>query len=314
MGKYNLITPSSPHFHDKSSTTRVMLDVIIALLPATIAAVVIFGLKALCLISVCVLTAVLSETIFNLIVKKKNTVGDLSCIVTGLLLALNLGTEVKVWQAAVGTLFSIVVVKMLFGGIGKNFANPAIAGRVFLLDSYSTVTSFSNPIGVELVTSATPLVILSQNELSSMPSMAQMLLGLHGGTIGETCIIALVIGWIYLSVRGVIKWYVPLSYILTVFVLYFFATFDPYYAFLEILSGGLFLGAIFMATDYVTTPITNKGKVAFCILCGILTFIIRRFCSLPEGVSFSILIMNIFTPYIEKLTHTVPLGGSTNAK
>ena len=135
MGKYNLITPPSPHFHDKSSTTRVMLDVIIALLPATIAALVIFGLKALCLISVCVLTAVLSETIFNLIVKRKNTVGDLSCIVTGLLLALNLGTDVKVWQAAVGTLFSIVVVKMLFGGIGKNFANPAIAGRVFLLDS-----------------------------------------------------------------------------------------------------------------------------------------------------------------------------------
>lgn len=314
MEKLNLITPPSPHFHDKSSTDKIMLDVIIALMPASIAAILIFGIKALWLILVCIITAIISETLFNLIVKRKNSVRDLSCVVTGLLLALNLGTEVKLWQAAIGTIFSIVVVKMLFGGIGKNFANPAIAGRVFMLESYSSVTSFTNPIGVELVTSATPLVILSQNELSSMPSMAQMLLGLHGGTIGETCIIALVIGWIYLSVRGVIKWYVPLSYILTVFVLYLAFTLDPYYALLEILSGGLFLGAIFMATDYVTTPITNKGKVVFCILCGILTFIIRQYFSLPEGVSFSILIMNIFTPFIERLTHTVPLGGSSNAK
>lgn len=314
MEEYKLTVTSSPHFHDRNSSQRIMLDVIIALIPACIAAVVIFGVKALILIITCVLTAIVAESLYDKAVKKPNTVKDLSAIVTGILLALNLGTEVRVYEAIVGTVFAIIVVKCLFGGLGCNFANPAITGRVFMLETFASVTAFTNPKGVELVSSATPLVILNSGDTSTLPSLTNMLLGLHGGTIGETCIIALVIGWIYLSIRGVIKWYVPLSYILTVFVLYLVKSASPVFALYEILSGGLFLGAVFMATDYVTTPLTNKGKVIFCVAAGIITFIIRAFMSLPEGVSFSILIMNIFTPFIEKLTAPVPLGGSNYVK
>lgn len=314
MENYNLIVVSSPHFHDNSSSRRIMLDVIIALLPAVIASIVIFGLKSLWLIITCVLSAVASEWLFDICTKKKETVGDLSAVVTGLLLALNLGTEVSLYEAAIGSVFAIVFVKCIFGGLGKNFANPAITGRVFMLIAFGSVTSFVNPKGVELVSSATPLANLASNSMENIPTLLQMMLGLHGGTIGETCIIALIVGWIYLSVRKVIEWYVPASFIVTVYILFFLVTGSPIYALYEILSGGLFLGAIFMATDYVTTPITVKGKVVFCICCGIITFIIRRFCSLPEGVSFSILIMNILTPFVEKFTANVPLGGSSNGK
>lgn len=314
MENYNLIVVSSPHFHDNSSSRRIMLDVIIALLPAVIASIVIFGLKSLWLIITCVLSAVASEWLFDICTKKKETVGDLSAVVTGLLLALNLGTEVSLYEAVIGSVFAIVFVKCIFGGLGKNFANPAITGRVFMLIAFGSVTSFVNPKGVELVSSATPLANLASNSMENLPTLLQMMLGLHGGTIGETCIIALIVGWIYLSVRKVIKWYVPASFIITVYILFLLVTGSPVYALYEILSGGLFLGAIFMATDYVTTPITVKGKVVFCICCGIITFIIRRFCSLPEGVSFSILIMNILTPFVEKLTANVPLGGSSNGK
>lgn len=314
MEHYDLITVSSPHFHDKSSSRRIMLDVIIALLPAVIASVVIFGVKSVWLIVTCVLSAVAAEWIFDLCTKKKCTIGDLSAVVTGLLLALNLGTEVSIYEAIVGSVFAIIFAKCIFGGLGKNFANPAITGRVFMIIAFGSVATFVNPKGVELVSSATPLANLASNSMENLPSLSQMLLGLHGGTIGETCIVALVIGWIYLSVRKVIKWYVPACFIVTVFILFLIVTGSPIYAFYEIISGGLFLGAIFMATDYVTTPITVKGKCLFCVGCGIITFVIRRYCALPEGVSFSILIMNILTPFIEKLTHNVPLGGSNNGK
>lgn len=312
--KYNLLTVSSPHFHNGSSTQKIMLDVLIALLPATVASVVIFGMKALALVAVCVVTAVASESIFDVIMKKKNTVSDLSAVVTGLLLALNLGTAVALWEAAIGTIFAIVCVKCIFGGLGKNFANPAITGRVFMIIAFGSVATFYAPKAVELVATATPLAHLASGDLVNVPSLMDMLLGLHGGTIGETCIIALVLGWIYLSVKKVIKWFVPAAYICTVFILFLVFTGSPMMALYEILSGGLFLGAIFMATDYVTTPITVKGKVVFCICCGVITFYIRKFCSLPEGVSFSILIMNILSPWVEKLTHNVPLGGSSNGK
>ena len=314
MEHYDLITVSSPHFHDDSSSRRIMLDVILALVPAMAASIVIFGIKSLWLIVTCVASCVASEWIFDLCTKRKETIGDLSAVVTGVLLALNLGTEVSLYEAVIGSVFAIVFVKCIFGGLGKNFANPAITARVFMLVAFGSVTSFVNPQGVELASSATPLANLASNSMESLPSIKQMLFGLHGGTIGETCIIALVLGWIYLSARKVIKWYVPASFIATVYVLFLVATGSPAYALYEILSGGLFLGAIFMATDYVTTPITVKGKVVFCVCCGIITFVIRRFCSLPEGVSFSILIMNILTPFVEKLTHNVPLGGSNNGK
>ena len=302
----------APHIHCGWSTQSVMLNVLIALLPVSIASVVIFGLKALLIIAVCVASCVLSEFVFNLVTKKPQTVSDLSAAVTGLLLALNLSTNVTVYQCFVGSLFAIIVVKCLFGGLGKNFANPAISGRVFMLLTFSAVAGGANPTIVELTTSATPLEIMKNGDV--LPSMTEMMLGLHGGAIGETCIVALLLGFVYLVVKKIIKWYVPVSFIATVFVLSFVKSFDITYSLYQILSGGLFIGAIFMATDYVTTPITDKGKVVFAIGCGIITFVIRQFFSLPEGVSFSILFMNLLVPYIEELTHKHPLGGVENGK
>ena len=288
-----------------------MLDVIIALLPAAIAGVIIFGAKALGVIAACVITAVVSEALFNLIVHKQQTVGDLSAVVTGLLLALNLSTNVAIWQCVVGTVFAIVVVKCLFGGLGKNFANPAITGRVFMLLAFSSVAGGAKPAVVELVSSATPLELLAQGA-EDAPGLMELFLGLHGGAIGETCCLALLLGFAWLLFRRVIKWHVPVIFIGTVFVLYLVFTGSFQMALAEILAGGLFIGAIFMATDYVTSPITLKGKMVFALGCGLVTFIIRYFCAYPEGVSFSILAMNILTPYIEKFTANTPLGGSKN--
>ena len=307
----NLILSSSPHIHTRDSSRRIMLDVIIALLPAAIAGVIIFGAKALGVIAACVITAVVSEALFNLIVHKQQTVGDFSAVVTGLLLALNLSTNVAIWQCVVGTVFAIVVVKCLFGGIGKNFANPAITGRVFMLLAFSSVAGGAKPAVVELVSSATPLELLAQGA-EDAPSLMELFLGLHGGAIGETCCLALLLGFAWLLFRRVIKWHVPVIFIGTVFVLYLVFTGSFQMALAEILAGGLFIGAIFMATDYVTSPITLKGKMVFALGCGLVTFIIRYFCAYPEGVSFSILAMNILTPYIEKFTGNTPLGGSKN--
>ena len=307
----NLILSSSPHIHTRDSSRRIMLDVIIALLPAAIAGVIIFGAKALGVIAACVITAVVSEALFNLVVHKQQTVGDLSAVVTGLLLALNLSTNVAIWQCVVGSVFAIVVVKCLFGGIGKNFANPAITGRVFMLLAFSTVAGGAKPAVVELVSSATPLELLAQGA-EDAPSLMELFLGLHGGAIGETCCLALLLGFAWLLFRRVIKWHVPVIFIGTVFVLYLVFTGSFQMALAEILAGGLFIGAIFMATDYVTSPITLKGKMVFALGCGLVTFIIRYFCAYPEGVSFSILAMNILTPYIEKFTANTPLGGSKN--
>ena len=307
----NLILSSSPHIHTRDSSRRIMLDVIIALLPAAIAGVVLFGAKALTLIAACVISAVVSEALLNILAHKKQTVGDLSAVVTGLLLALNLSTNVAIWQCVVGTVFAIVVVKCLFGGLGKNFANPAITGRVFMLLAFSSVAGGAKPAVVELVSSATPLELLAQGA-EDAPGLMELFLGLHGGAIGETCCLALLLGFAWLLFRRVIKWHVPVIFIGTVFVLYLVFTGSFQMALAEILAGGLFIGAIFMATDYVTSPITLKGKMAFALGCGLVTFIIRYFCAYPEGVSFSILAMNILTPYIEKFTANTPLGGSKN--
>ena len=307
----NLIRSSSPHIPTRDSSRRIMLDVIIALLPAAIAGVIIFGAKALGVIAACVITAVVSEALFNLIVHKQQTVGDLSAVVTGLLLALNLSTNVAIWQCVVGTVFAIVVVKCLFGGLGKNFANPAITGRVFMLLAFSSVAGGAKPAVVELVSSATPLELLAQGA-EDAPGLMELFLGLHGGAIGETCCLALLLGFAWLLFRRVIKWHVPVIFIGTVFVLYLVFTGSFQMALAEILAGGLFIGAIFMATDYVTSPITLKGKMVFALGCGLVTFVIRYFCAYPEGVSFSILAMNILTPYIEKFTGNTPLGGSKN--
>ena len=301
-----LTVSAAPHIHSGASTNRIMLDVIIALLPATAASVIIFGLKSLIVIAACVITALVGEALFNIVTKRKQTIGDLSAVVTGLLLALNLSTNVPAWQCVVGTLFAIICVKCLFGGLGCNFANPAITGRVFMLVAFSAVAGGANPTIVELTTSATPLEQMGKGETLEL---MDLFLGLHGGAIGETCILALILGFVYLLVRKVITWHTPVVFIATVFVLYLAFTGDVMMAVSQILAGGLFIGAIFMATDYVTTPITTRGRVVFARGCGVITFIIRYFCAYPEGVSFSILIMNILTPFIEKWTAKEPLGG-----
>ena len=313
----------APHINSGISTWNVMLDVAIALVPASIMAVILFGLKALWIILTCVASAVVSEFIFNLLTKKKQTVGDCSALVTGLILALNLSTKVELWQCAVGSVFAIIVVKCLFGGLGKNIVNPAITARVFMLLTFASVAGgaaieplfdlgfLGNKLVPEIAAGATPLAYLDKAaDVASAPTLLQLLFGAHGGTIGETCAIALLIGFVYLVARKVIKWYVPTAFVATVFVLYFvFGGFNATYALQHVLAGGVLLGAIFMATDYVTTPATNFGRVFFCVGCGLFTFVIREFCAFPEGVSISILVMNLLTPFIEKITGPKILGG-----
>ena len=307
-----LITSASPHIHSGASTRRIMLDVIIALLPAAIASAVIFGMRANVILLTCIVSAVLAEALFNLITRRKQTVGDLSAVVTGLLLGLNLSTNVPVWQCVIGSVFAVVVVKALFGGLGRNFANPAITARVFMLIAFSSVAGGAMPAVVELEASATPLEQLA-NGASQLPSLLDMFIGTYGGAIGETCTAALLLGFIYLLVRKVIRWHIPVVFIGTVFVCSLIASGDFVAALYQILGGGLFLGAIFMATDYVTCPITTKGRVVFALGCGLITFIIRYFCAYPESVSLSILSMNLLVPYIERFTGNKPLGGSKNA-
>ncbi|MBO5734981.1 MAG: RnfABCDGE type electron transport complex subunit D [Clostridia bacterium] len=305
---------STPHIHQKGSSTRnIMLDVVIAMLPATIAGIVIFGISALWTVLTCVISAVVAEYVFNLCVGKKQTIGDLSAVVTGLLLALNVSTAVPLWQCVVGSVFAIVVVKCLFGGIGKNIVNPAITARVFMLLTFGAVGAVALPTVVEITTGATPLAALNQGAeiaAAEAPSLMDLFLGLHGGAIGETCAAALLLGFVYLVVRKVIKWYVPVSFVATTFLCYFlFCGFDAYFALQHVLAGGLLLGAIFMATDYVTTPNTGSGRVVFCIGAGLLTFAIRQFGMFPEGVSIAILTMNLLTPFICDFTKKKTLGG-----
>ena len=306
----SLHTSAAPHINSGATTHKVMRDVVISLLPATVAAVVLFGFQALLIVLVCVASAMLSEFLFNLVCKKKQTLFDFSAIVTGLILALNLSTNVPLWQCAIGSAFAIIVVKCLFGGLGKNIVNPAIAARVFMLLTFAAVAGGANPINAELTSSATPLEFLNLGSVDGAPSLMQLFLGNHGGTIGETCAVALLVGYAYLVARKVIKWYVPFAFVATVFVCYLLMSkFDVVYALSHVLAGGLLLGAIFMATDYVTTPVNNLGRIVFCIGCGLLTFLIRQFGAFPEGVSISILFMNLLAPIIEKLTQPKTLGG-----
>ena len=303
-----LVVSSSPHIHSGASTQRIMLDVVIALLPATVAAVVLFGLKALLMIAVSVATAVISEFVFNLQVKKKQTVGDLSAVITGLLLALNLPTTVTVWQIIVGAVFAIVVVKCLFGGIGCNFANPALTARIMMLIAFgASIGGGANPTIVDMNAGATPLAVMDGSE-GTLPSLLDMLLGLRGGAIGETCAIALILGGIYLLARRVISWHTPVIYVGTVFVLSLIVKQDLNMALYQVLGGGLMIGAIFMATDYSTSPTNKLGKSVFALGCGLLTVLIRFLGGSPEGASYAILMMNILSPYIEKLCARKPFG------
>ena len=295
---------TSPHIHRNKTTAGIMLDVIISLLPATVAGFIIFGLRALSVVLLCIGVCVISEFLFNKIVKKEDTTGDLSAVVTGLLLGLNLPAHTPLWQAAVGSIFAIIAVKCIFGGIGCNLVNPAITARVFMLISFTELSRASFP--VDSVASATPLA----GEAGSEPTLVDLLLGNVGGAIGETCKIALLLGGIYLIARGVISWVMPASFIGTVFVLSFLIKdFSLTAALYQVLSGGLIIGAFFMATDYVTSPATDKGKLIFGIGAGLLTVLIRFWGVYPEGVSFAILLMNILNPYINRWSRRKLFGG-----
>ena len=306
-----LIVSSSPHIHTGKSTTGIMRDVLIALLPATVAAVVLFSWKALAIILTCVISAVASELVFNLLAKKQQTVSDLSAAVTGLILALCLPATAELWQCALGSVFAIVVIKCLFGGLGCNFANPAATARVFLLVCFSAtigggVATVFAP--TDLVASATPLELIKFGNEASLPTLTDMLLGNRMGAIGETCALALILGGIYLIARKVIYWHTPVIYVGTVFALSLLIKQDLTLALYEVLGGGLLIAAFFMITDYVTTPINKVGKMVFAFGCGIITVLIRFWGGYPEGVSFAILLMNILSPYIEKWCQKKPLG------
>ena len=296
----------SPHIHGNKSTRGFMLDVILALIPAAIAGTIIFGAEALLVIALCVGTCVVSEFLFNLILKRKQTIGDLSAVVTGLILALNLTANVPLWQAIVGSVFAIIIVKCFFGGLGCNVVNPAITARVFMLVAFGSMAAPAFPL--DAVAGATPLVQLSEG---TVPALKDLFLGTIGGAIGETCSLALLIGGAYLLIRKVISWHIPVSFIATVFIFSLFVEgFDFTAALAWVLSGGLIIGAFFMATDYVTSPTTPLGSIIFGVGAGLITALIRFWGGYPEGVSFAILLMNILNPFINKLTARKVFGGS----
>ncbi|MCI6277172.1 MAG: RnfABCDGE type electron transport complex subunit D [Clostridium sp.] len=294
-----LTLSSSPHIRANESVQTIMRDVLIALLPAALAGIYFFKMRAALVMIVAVVAAVLSEYLWQRLTHKNITVGDLSAVVTGLLLAFNVPPTMPLWMVAVGTVFAVLIVKQLFGGIGQNIVNPALAGRAFLLASWPiAMTTWT----LDGVTTATPLAILKAGE-GTLPTLSQAFIGNIGGCIGETSALALLIGFVYLLYRKVISWEIPVVYIGTVAILTTvigrngFMTGNGLY---EIFTGGLMLGAIFMATDYTTTPMTKKGQVIFALGCGIIATIIRTIGGYPEGVSYSILIMNLCVPLIDK--------------
>ena len=315
-----LILSSSPHAHAKNSVHSMMRDVILALLPAAGCAVWFFGLRAVWLIATCIAASVVTEAVCRLAMKRENSIGDLSATLTGLLLALNLPPDLPLWMAAVGGVFAIAVAKQAFGGLGYNPFNPALAARAFMLISFTgAMTTWAFPRGyeaveaatsatpaVDAVTCATPLALIKKGDVAQLDVLKNLLFGNAGGCIGETCAIALLIGAAYLLIRRVITWHIPVSFLATVFIFAFFKGGVP--PVFHVLSGGAILGACFMATDYVTSPITAKGKIVFGVGCGLLTMCIRSGGGYPEGVSFAILIMNAVTPLINRYTQPKPFG------
>ncbi len=324
MDNSKFIVSSTPHIRSGNSTNTIMRDVIIALSPAAIMGILAFGLKALLLICVSIASCILFEAGFQKFTKQKVTVHDLSAVVTGLLLAMNLPVEAPIWVPIVGGFFAIVIAKQLFGGLGQNFINPALAARAFLVASYPTSmtgSAFTAPVWltdfitwisngfttVDATSYATPLAQIKESGFTPVSNdIVNALLGNVGGCIGETCAVALIIGGIYLLIRKVISWRIPVTYIATVFILTWAFGRVPVY---EIFIGGLMLGAFFMATDYSSSPVTPVGQIIMGIGCGILTALIRVYGGYPEGVSYSILIMNLAVPLIDRYTKPKVFGG-----
>ena len=310
-----LIVSSSPHFNGGRTTQNIMLDVIIALVPAMVASVILFGFRAAVVILTCVATCVLSEYLCRRVMKRPQTVGDLSCVVTGILLALNLPVTINPLIAVFGGVVAIVVVKQMFGGIGQNFVNPALTARIILMNSFPADMSAWTPAfgwlnGTDATTTATPLGVLKEGGDFTF-SHLDLFLGNTGGCLGETCALALILGGVYLIVRRVISPVIPVTYLATVAVISLIAGRDPL---VDLLSGGLLIGAFFMATDYTTSPISRNGRIVYALGCGVFTMLIRMFASLPEGVSYSIVLMNILVPLIERFTLPKPFGSQKKAR
>jgi len=302
----NLLVSGSPHIHKQESVSRIMWTVVLSTIPAGIAGVIIFGLDALWVTLVAVIAAVLTEAVFEIWSKKKITVMDGSAVITGILLAYNLPSNVPLWLPIVGAVFSIAIGKQVFGGLGQNIFNPALVGRVFLMASWPKyMTTFVRPFSYDAITSATPLAALKEGKILEHISYLDLFLGKRGGCIDEVCILALLIGAAILLYKGYISWHIPATYILTTAIFtYIFGARQLFHGdwLFHILSGGLILGAFFMATDYVATPLTAKGQIIFGIGCGLLTAVIRLWGGYPEGVSYAILMMNAATPFIDRYT------------
>jgi len=304
-----LIATSSPHIRSNETVTRVMLDVVIALLPATLAGIYYFKFNALKLIVLAIVSAVVSEALMQKLFNKPITVNDLSAVVTGLLLAFNIPPTAPWWIPVIGSAFAIIIVKQLFGGLGHNFMNPALAARAMLLASWPVImTNWVTP-GADAVSTATPLAILGGEAAgASMPSLTNLLIGNIGGSIGETSALALLIGAAYLFHRGVINWRIPIPYIATVGIMTMIFGGGFTNMLYHIFAGGLILGAFYMATDYASSPVTARGQIIFGIGCGLITSVIRLYGGYPEGVSYSILLMNLVAPLLDKYTRPRVFG------
>lgn len=302
-----LLVTASPHIRDHSTTRGLMGNVVIALLPCVLASALIFGVQALVQVVVTTFACVAFEYIYEVLLHKQNTVGDLSAVVTGIILALNMPVGMPLWIAVVGAFVAIIITKQLFGGIGYNFANPALVGRIVLFLGFTArMTAYVYPdMAVDSLASATPLA--SSVDLSTVNFM-DMFLGLHGGMLGETCVLAILAGFAILLTTGTIQATIPVSIVATCYILTALYTGDPYVALMECMAGGLLFGAVFMATDYVTSPFTTKGKLFYGIFIGLLTFLIRHFASMNEGMSFAILLGNLMVPWFNAWGHQVPLG------
>lgn len=323
MTDLRLKVSASPHVHSEVTTRKIMLFVVLALLPTSIASIVIFGPRSLLVQMVAVSSAVAFEWISRRVMKRRNTIQDLSAVVTGLLLAFNLPVTIPIWMIILGSAVAIVLVKQCFGGIGMNFVNPALMARIVLLSSFpeematwqmsrAWTTGLSN---LDSMTTASPLAhlgeMLNNPDLTTdgLPSLLDMFLGLRAGSLGETVIVTLIIGALFLLITRVIKPLIPLSFLGTFAIMMIIASgFDITYTLYQLMSGGLMLGALFMATDYTTSPLNDRGRLVFGIGCGLITGLIRIFGALPEGVSFAIILMNILVPHIEKLTARAPFG------
>lgn len=324
MENNRLYVCSSPHLRDNVTTQRIMLDVIIALLPATAAGILFFGLRSALIIVTTVAASVLTEYLMRKGLKREQTVSDLSAVVTGLLLALNLPPSIPVWIAIVGAVIATGLIKQLFGGLGQNFMNPALGARVILVVAWAKyMTVWTEPF-VDAVANATPLGLLDAATTATPAASAgvnysylDMFLGNIPGCIGETSALAILLGFAYLLFRKVISWHIPVIYTGTVAVLTWILgpegifTGDPLY---HVLAGGLLMGAVFMATDYVTSPMTRKGIVIYAAGCGLLTVLFRLYGNMPEGVSFAIVLMNIVTPLIDRYTIPVAFGGEKHVE